>query len=59
MLDNSDVEADVALAALGTTQLNTSRWTDKMGQLRPVCSRLAAGAPRMPAGDEVVDCWNH
>src|SRR5688572_17311700 len=25
---NSEVEADVALAALGTTQLNSSRWTD-------------------------------
>jgi hypothetical protein len=28
MLSNSDVEADVALAALGTTQLNASRYTD-------------------------------
>jgi hypothetical protein len=28
MLPNSAVEADVALAALGTTQLNASRYTD-------------------------------
>jgi len=27
-LPNSEVEADVALAALGTTQLNSSRWAD-------------------------------
>ena len=28
---NLDVEADVALAALGTTQLNTGRYADGMG----------------------------
>jgi hypothetical protein len=29
MRSNSEVEADVALAALGTTQLNSSRWADR------------------------------
>jgi hypothetical protein len=34
-LPNSDVEADVALASLGTTQLNTSRSADRL-RTRPV-----------------------
>src|SRR5688572_17825357 len=40
MLPNSDVEADVALAALGTTQLNASRYADS-GAHREGPSRTA------------------
>jgi hypothetical protein len=40
---NSAIEADVALAALGTTQLNASRWADlgSAFQSRVVMGRLA------------------
>jgi len=47
MLPNSAVEADVALAALGTTQLNARRSADE----QPRAAALGAGAPSGTPGE--------
>jgi len=58
-MPNSDVEADVALAALGTTQLNTSRYPDSVIRQNPH-SWWEAGARRAGApirnGDTTKGC---
>jgi hypothetical protein len=43
---NSEVEADVALAALGTTQLNSSRYADSLAQHRSHRRQHRSSLPR-------------
>jgi hypothetical protein len=51
---NSDVAADVALAALGTTQLNTSRYADRVHSVDPSDGDASArsGDGRLDSDDE-------